>query len=146
MTPERREAWRPQEPSPDFADRTVAALLRERTRVQPRASKRWMAGVVMAAVLVSGAAFGLTGMVRHPRPAAPPPPVPIGVEVSHDVCVTAAPPAERTEAPPAPTQDVPRRAPRRALPPNADAGAGTPAGVKFPRCDCSVDQVLCTCF
>jgi|HubBroStandDraft_6_1064221.scaffolds.fasta_scaffold1226047_2 hypothetical protein len=149
MTPERRAAWTAQEPPPDFADRTVAALLRERARARPHTSKRWMAGVLIAAVLVAGAAFGLTGVVGRPRPDPATPPAPVRVEVSHDGCAScrAAPPVDRVEAPPAPSKDPVRRIPRReaTLPPSS-VDAGTSTGVKLPRCDCSFDQVICTCY
>jgi hypothetical protein len=146
MTPEHRESWTPQEPPTDFADRTVAALLRERARSRPRTSKRWIAGSLLAAVLVSGAAFGLNGIVRRTAPGPAAAPAPIRVEVSRDACAScgAVAPTDRVEAPP----DPPRRLPRREAthPTTADAGARAPTGVRVPRCDCSFDQVICTCF
>jgi hypothetical protein len=149
MTLEPRERWTPQEPPPDFADRTVAALVHERARSRPRASKRWIAGSLLAAVFVSGAAFGLNGIV-HRTARGPAPPAPMRVEVSHDECAScgAAAPADRVEARPDPPRDPPHRLPgRETTPPTtADAGTRAPTGVKVPRCDCSFDQVICTCF
>jgi hypothetical protein len=147
MTSERLNAWTPQEPPPDFADRTMAVLLRERSRRRPRVSKRWIAGGLMAAVLVAGAAFGLTGVVRRPRsgPAAPRAPTRISVTQDDAALSRAVPPVDRAEVPPAPAQDTLRRMPRLEAS-AADAGARPPTHVKVPRCDCSFDQVICTCF
>ena len=152
MTPNRWDGWEAQEPSADFADRTVAAALRERgVRRRRGGGRRWVGVVAIAATLVAGAAWGFSAWPsRRVAPAPPPPPV----EITAPVAPVAAPrvtaarddaPTASALAPSAPTPAAPRRRKLLASGPESNI---PDAGHKpiVPRCDCAPDQVMCTCF
>jgi hypothetical protein len=155
MTPDRWDAWEPQEPGNEFAERTVAAALRERrSRRNPRGA-RWVAVGIAAAMLVSGAAWGFSSWStgRHAAKAVIPP-LSAGAK-------PAVPPSTRSAEPIAPAPldtvdagaatplDVPApHVHRKSSVPVAPAIGGPDAGRKVivPHCDCAPDQVMCSCF
>jgi hypothetical protein len=146
------KAWPAQEPSADFASRTVAAVLSDRAKVHAKrpARRRLVVACAMAAVMVAGVAWGFTTwrertvtaarataespVVVREAPSAPPRPAPPALAPSP-------PPAEEDAAvavPPAP-RAVPR--PKRRVESAPDAGHK----VFLPPCDCSPHDELCTC-
>jgi hypothetical protein len=144
VTPNRWDAWEPQEPAADFAERTVAAALRERVARRRTSSRRWIGAVALAATLVAGAAWGFSAWPSRggapPSPAevtAPGEPVrSVDLHLAHEAVAPAAPP---------PSSAMPPR--RKVLAPEPER-SGPDAGRKviLPRCDCAPDQVMCTCF
>jgi hypothetical protein len=58
-------AWRPQEPRPDFSERTVAAILRDRREIRrPLRERRWIITVAMAAAIVVAGAWAWAALPR----------------------------------------------------------------------------------
>ena len=136
----RRDAWEPQEPALDFADRTVAAALRERGARRRASSRRWIVMGAMAATLVAGAAWGFSSSPA--RRSAPPPSVDVAVPVapvhSVDLLGTREPPAPTAPAPVGPSSATPshRRAPEpeRSVP-------GAARKVMVPQCECAPEAI-----
>jgi hypothetical protein len=148
MTSNRWDAWEPQEPPEDFAERTVAIAVEEarRTpRARPRGrGARWVFLAAAAVMLVGGAAWGFsTWSVSRSRrlapvetPAAPAP----ARSIEPLLARSFTPPDAGSPAVAAPIVVRPRRP--RAPESAPDAGRK----VIVPACDCDPDQVLCTCF
>jgi hypothetical protein len=143
MTP--RFDWQAQEPSPDFAARTVAAHLRARAR-RPAVARRWIAVGGLAAVMVAGAAWGFTSLRGEARGSAvalavEPPEAPVA-------SVVEAPPVMAAELPDASLEAAapPARPRHRVAAPAASAAPDAGRKVMLPRCDCEFDQVMCTCY
>jgi hypothetical protein len=154
MKPSRWDAWAAQEPSPGFADRTVAAALVARRRGRRAAARRWMALGALAAMFVTAGAWAFASLL--PRRAASPTPESVMPPIaSHPVDlvrpghlaevndVSSAPPR------PAPRDEAHKRpAPAATVEPRPVGAMAPDAGrqVIRPRCDCAPDQVMCTCF
>jgi hypothetical protein len=144
MRPNRWDAWEPQAPPDDFAGRTVATALEQRQARRRTGKARWGALAAAAAMMVGGAAWGLSAwsgrnvVPLSPTPAAPAPDPARSIEP----LARRFPPADAGS--PA-LGTIPSR-PRR---PRAPPEIGAPdAGRKVivPACDCVPDQVMCTCF
>lgn len=112
MKPTDLQAWRPQAPPRDFADRTTAAVLRDRasTRASARAV-RWPVSLAAACLLVAAGAWAWRSHRVPPGPAVTSTPLP------------AAPPAVRPPAGPARPAPAPPSPPLPSLP---DRVAPTP--------------------
>jgi hypothetical protein len=150
MTRSRWDAWTAQEPSPSFADRTVAAVLVARRGARRTAARRWVALVALAAVFATAGAWAFSAFAprRAATPAIEGATAPIA---SHPVeLVRPGRPAEVKDLRPPPAPRETRKPPTPAEtsePRPVDAVApdrGRP--VIRPRCDCAPDQVMCTCF
>jgi hypothetical protein len=138
------DAWRAQEPPPDFADRAVRRFLLQRRRGgwTPR---RWFVLGALAATTVAGAAWGYSAFTAQPpaarlAPAVEPPrpePPPRTTWVPPPVPLPTAPPSPPPIVAPARPLHRPAAAPPAAAP---DAGRK----VMVPRCACDND-VLCSC-
>jgi hypothetical protein len=140
MTSNRWKAWRAQQPSSSFTERTVAAIVRERRRRFAFAPRRWAVATAMAAVLMGGAAWGLAGFPLRERPKPAPP-----AAVAADPTPRPPPrpvPAPVVEAPPPPAP--PTAAPRRKETRPASSAPGRK--VVVPRCFCSPKETICDCF
>jgi len=150
MNSNRWDAWPAQQPPPDFAERTVAAVLRERRPRRVLRRRRSAIVGAMAAVMVAGAAWGFTawsgGRTAPARvPAAPPeapthvvsatrlPDAPASRDAGSEETAATPPPARRAPPPPPPPPSRPHVTP--------DAGRR----VMVPRCECTADDVLCSC-
>ena len=165
MTPNAYRAWRAQSPPPNFAERTVAAILHDRIAsgraVPPRRTEvlvararrqstyrsRRMSALAIACLLVVGGAWGAwAALPRSARTAASlPDAVPIDVTRTHAPLWRA--PAESFHAvdpprpPPAPAKPAP---PQKAPPqPKEMAPAVRARPVNLPRCGC--DPEICDC-
>jgi hypothetical protein len=146
----RWDAWKAQDPPADFAARVVAGSLAERSERQRsrRLAAPWtVAAAAMAAVMVAGAAWGLTAWKTRAvsahkpsaqfvvtteavRPVVPPPPPPMAststAALTTPPPVVASPPVHRkveTASPPDPGRKV-----------------------MLPPCACSPHEEMCTCF
>lgn len=139
--------WPAQEPPADFADRTVAAMLRV-NRPARRMGSRWFIPLAAAALLVGSASWAMIAMQPAPvveptpvvdpvpevAPAPPPPPAPVAVP---------APPEPEVEPPPAP---APRPRPLAVAPaPPVEAEPDAGAIVVVPRCICEHGTLICSC-
>jgi hypothetical protein len=143
MTPNASNAWRPQSPRADFAERTVAAILRDRIERRPTARpRRWVSVIAIAVFVIAAGAWAWAALPRTPRTEVSPPsfrPEPIGVAKGSPVTGHASPvpepSAERPRPLPAPAASPPRHkepiAPDRPRKPN------------LPRCNCV--QTICDC-
>jgi hypothetical protein len=144
MTTHPLPSWRPQSPSPDFAARAVAAILRDRNlHREKRRPHRGVPIVATAALLLAGGAWAWTALPRDAkpplhaegRPAAPTSPETREV---HAAASTLDPAPEVPRKPPAP--------PALASPRRREAPASSPdAGrrVILPRCNCQ--EAICDC-
>ena len=144
MTTNPLPSWRPQSPSPDFAARAVAAILRDRSLLrEKRRVHRWVPIVAAASMLLAGAAFAWTALPRTPK-------VPVNVPARSEATtsekheVHAVPPAlepvpELPRKPPAPPAMAPLR--RKETPAAAAPDAGR--RVIVPLCNCQ--EVICDC-
>jgi hypothetical protein len=140
MSLERFDAWRAQEPPPDFAERTVRRFLRQR-RGGGWALRRWVALGAIAATTVAGAAWGYSAFrTRPPVVHAPPALDPPAPQPPRSMTVAAPPPPPAD--PPSPPPVVARPVHRAAVAPAAAPDAGRK--VMVPRCACDND-VLCSC-
>jgi hypothetical protein len=129
------DAWAPSVPSADFADRVIAAALRERGARRLRARRASMGGVAAALALAAGGAFARTSLHGAAR-----------AEVAPDVPgVESAPTWRRHAAAPMPSSvpeaDFPAPPARRSVPmrkavPPATAAQAPPPEVIVPSCEC----------
>jgi hypothetical protein len=144
MTPRPPRAWPAQEPSVDFADRTVGAILRDRaSRSERERRRRWVGALVIAAVFVTGGAWARGVLSARKAPSAPAlSAAPQARRATESVAVEAAPAAVR-QPPEASREQVPpvtstaHRSPHLSAPP--DAGRH----VRVPMCNCA--QTICDC-
>jgi hypothetical protein len=68
MMPTPSSAWQAQSPSADFADRALAAVLRDRSHTPIRRHpRRWAPLALAACVLMAGVAWGWSVRVHAPR-------------------------------------------------------------------------------
>jgi len=141
--------WPAQEPPDDFADRTVAAMLRT-DRAPRRMGGRWFIPLAAAAIFVGSASWAMIARQQ----AAEAVPVPTVVPTAHQVVPDLPPPPPDRVAIPAPPepepvvkQPTPPR-PRPAAtapppPPESEPDAG--AVVVVPRCICEHGTLICSC-
>jgi hypothetical protein len=145
MSDKRWEAWQIEQPPSGFAERTVAAAIRERGRHQARPARVVILSA-LAAVLIAGAALGSLARSRGPRETPQSRP-----------SATDAPPGTKSEVPPVPVASEPNSIrpperpldlPARAAKPAPHASSAHDAGnpVILPRCSCEPHQIMCTCF
>ena len=146
MTSNSWRSWPDQTPSADFAERTVARILRDREERRPkRGARRWMTFAAAAAVLMAGGAWAWTSL---PRPMKPP-----AVVQDSGVARPPAPPRalattikpldpipEVTRQPPVAPVIVP---PRRKEAPTAVSLPDGGRKLILPACNCQ--DVLCAC-
>jgi hypothetical protein len=136
--------WPAQSPRADFADRAVAAIVRDgalrRAAARPR---RLLGAMAIAAVLVAGGAWARVSLPRAPRAQATLPSA--GPTASS---ATKTPAAEHASAAPEPARNPPRpQAPpptpslKRSPVPAAAPDAGR--RVRVPMCNCA--QAICDC-
>ena len=159
MTSNPWRGWGAQTPSPDFAARAVAQILRDknerpnvlalsavsRTSRLTSGARRWVTFAAAAVVLMAGGAWAWTALPRAlqpppaaPRPVAAMPPAPPRVPAT-----TIKPPdpiPEVTYKPPTPSVVLP---PRRKEVPSAASLPDAGRRVIVPPCDCH--DVLCAC-
>jgi len=150
--------WPAQEPSMDFADRAVTAMLTddEASCAKPTRSNRalgkvvrWPGLFVLAAALVAATAWGRV-LIASPPPAAEAveekaePVAPQTKTGAKDVFARSFDPPQRF-AEPAPTI-----APRVWPPPEpvakAEVEGELPRFVPVPRCQCQADGLICSCY
>jgi hypothetical protein len=149
MTSNRWDAWEPQEPPEDFAERTVATALEEALR-EPRARRRgrrerWALLAAAAVMLVGGAAWGFSAWsVSRASRLAPvaTPPAPAPARSMQPLLIHSFTPPDAGNPAPVAAPVVAR--PRRPQAPESAPDAGRK--VIVPACDCAPDQVMCTCF
>ena len=141
MTAHSRPTWPPQSPAPDFADRTVSAILRDQhRRQQKRHIRRWVPLAAAATLLVAGGAWAVTSLpFVSPRawqeePAAP------GHAFSEEIELPLPPGRAPEPTPSAPTPPAVAPA-RRKISPAATPDAGRP--LILPRCNCQ--EAICDC-
>jgi hypothetical protein len=148
MTSKHWLAWKAQEPSDDFAERTVAAMLRERRPKRSVHTVRWIAAGAAVAFFVGGVAWGFVAWSAKrvaPRELDVPAAAPNLIAPLRPVL----PPPLVSDAPDAQArlpEHVERPIPRR-MEPRAPLGgpdAGRP--VIRPRCECATHQVICSCY
>jgi len=139
----RWSAWEAQTPSTDFADRVVAAIVRDRTAGARTRTHRWAAVLVLAALLGSGGVWARAALRRWAvvQPALPSPAARASAPVRNPEPAWERAPATPPTEPPAIAPPLPRRAtssiPRALSVP--DAGRK----VRVPTCNCT--QGICDC-
>ncbi len=143
MTPNASRAWRPQSPPSDFVDRTVEAILLDRTeRRRTARPRRFLCTVAIAVTLIAAGAWALS-IPRTPKAAvSPPSTAPRQTEVARERRIVgqpspAAEPSTDT-SPPLPTAVA-------APPPRHKEAAprDKTRKVNLPRCSCM--QTICDC-
>ncbi len=144
MTLHRWDAWEPREPPDDFAERTVAVALRERRARRRGNGVRWVGLGAAAAMLIGGAAWGLSARsVKRDR--APEPVASIPATPARSMDLLPVRPLDLADAGArCPVVTPAYRKPQVAAPESSASDAGRK--VIVPRCDCALDQVMCTCF
>jgi hypothetical protein len=142
--PNAYSTWRAQSPRPDFAERTVAAILRDRTTSRPASRpRRWIGAFAMAGVLIAAGALAWAAI---PRAA--------GTVLSAPSIVRAdtgprreSPPVVQAPAVPRSSTETPAPIPRipAAKAPRHKEAVPTNKGgrVNLPRCGCG--QMICDC-
>jgi hypothetical protein len=140
------DSWEAERAPEAFADRTAAAVLRDRALSRRPAKGRWVLLAAAACVLIGGAAWGWTARWRVPPhdvaasrvdPVEPLDPMPIAARREALGTPEVLPP------PPRPTVQVPvhpKATP--ALPPSAAPSASAP---KVPLPQCSCNAFACDC-
>jgi hypothetical protein len=140
MTPRGFSVWPSQSPPPDFAERAVAAISRDRSRRARGLPTRRIAAIAIAAVLVVGGAWARVAVPRAPKVTPAP-----AITGTRTTVLDDAPAVERAvsvrEAAPEPMRSpvtpAPPRRPRNRL---AAPDAGR---VRVPMCNCT--QTICDC-
>ena len=145
MSDNRWEAWRPDEPPSGFAERTVAAALRERARRRTRPARAVVVSAV-AAVLIAGGALGSVVRSRGPREA--PQSRPAGADAPRGTTSAVSSARVASETTPIRPPERPLGLPARTANPATHASTAQDAGrsVILPRCSCEPHQIMCTCF
>jgi hypothetical protein len=144
--------WPAQEPSPDFAAKTVSAILGAEQGTRSK-GRRWLIPCALAAIFVGSGAWAM--IARHQAPE--PEPTPSATAPAREVLPPTAQPtldtmvAPRVPAKPAEVESPPSRP---AIRPRPTAAASTAAPeskpdagnfVVFPRCICEHGTVICSC-
>ena len=144
MTPKATRSWPAQTPGADFADRTVAAIVRDRATGHARARpRRWLGVLGVAAVLAAAGAWAGVTLPRasrlqeSPRSGAPKVSGAIEAPAPERPAAVREPEPERPGAQVPPFAPAPRPPREPALRP--DAGRA----VRVPRCNCV--QAICDC-
>jgi len=146
MTSNPKLGWSAQSPPPDFAARTVTAILRDRNgRHERRGGGRWLLIAAAVAITMAGGALAFTALPRAGwRPALTasnaPPPRPVD-EAPRAVQATADPPKEPPTKPPAPPAIAPSRRKETPLTQSSEPDAGR--RLILPRCNCQ--EAICDC-
>ena len=143
MKPGRWSQWEAQPPSPDFADRVVAAALRDRAAGPRTRRMRRSAAVLVIAALLGSAGVWAHAALRRGSAVQPPAASP-AVETSAPVR-DPEPARERAPAAPAPESPAIAPLPRRAIPSVPRPVAAPDAGrrLRVPMCNCT--QGICDC-
>jgi hypothetical protein len=142
MTPNVTRAWRAQSPRLDFAERTVAAIVRDRIESRRRARpRRWMSALAVASVLVVVGALAWAALSRTATKAAA---VPEVGNAPAEVPRTT-PPLWRAPAVPEPSAAAipPPAAAVKAARHKETVPADQNRHVNLPRCSC--DPMICDC-
>ena len=148
--------WTAQEPPSNFADQTVAAILRAEERApRGRKKRRWLVPCALAALLIGSGAWAMVADHVVGDAEAPPPEeqavidAPLAPSPAQPSRIVAGqplldPPEEETPPPPVPVA-IPRPVvPAPAAPPEEPApDAGTVT--MFPRCECRHGAYMCSC-
>jgi hypothetical protein len=141
MTPHVSNAWRPQSPGADFAERTVAAILRDRIeRRRTARPRRWMSVIAIAAFVIAAGALAWAALPRIPRAVVSRPSVaPMTIDPAKES------PAAGPASPVAKPSTEHRRAVPAAAPPRHKETLVPDRGRKMnlPRCNCV--QTICDC-
>lgn len=143
MTSRISDAWRAQSPEGEFAERTVAAILRDRSSTRRRArSARWWGAMGIAAVLVAAGAWARLAIPKvATSEASEVSAVQSATVVTAPVSSSHAPPA-REASPDAPLRTMPLASPpRRPRDPAPTPSAGHKPRV--PLCNCA--GTICDC-
>ncbi len=144
MTSNRWDAWEPELPSDGFAERTVAAALREKGKRRRMRAPIAVIAMAAAAILGGSVAWGFSAWSARRSLVSP-----AATEVPALRERGGAPEAlprhvfDRANAAPLPPEVAPT-AHRKAAPTMSAPDGGRKAIV--PRCDCADHQVICTCF
>jgi hypothetical protein len=144
MTPNVSNAWRAQSPRADFAERTVAAILRDRIERRRTARRpRWTSVIVVATVMVGAGALAWAALPKTPRTEVSRPDVaPRTIDVAKK-----SPAGAQVSPTPEPSIERPRpssAAPATSPPRRKDAVIPDRVRkVNLPRCNCV--QTICDC-
>jgi hypothetical protein len=147
MTSNRLKAWQAQVPEADFAERTVAALARDRRRRRTLTGRRWIVMGAMAAVLIAGGAWGyasLSSLQAHSRAAPFATPPTIRAPDPSPRQPVALPEHPAPVSPASPPASLPHRKVEAPAPVSSPPNAGRT--VVVPRCYCSPNEAICDCF
>lgn len=147
--------WPAQEPSADFADRAVDAMLRAPSApVRRRLDRRWAFGLAFAATLAAAGAWAAVELTRRPAappaPAEPPAPAACANTPQASAAQIAGPAMSASSEPvPAPVPSIVRPRPSASA---ASSAAPVPSAsapeikkVRTPRCECAPMAGFCTC-
>jgi len=140
MTPRGFSGWPSQSPPPDFAERAVAAILRERSRRARGRPVRRIAAVAVAAVLVAGGAWARMALPRTPKTVPAPVITETRTTVANDAPAVERAVTVREAAPEPPRATVTPAPPRR---PRDRVAAPDAGRVRVPMCNCV--QTICDC-
>ena len=145
MTSNSKPCWSAQNPPPDFAARTVTAILRDRSgRHERRRGGRWLLIAAATAMTMAGGALAFTALPRAGRlPAVTGPNAPQRLvdEAPPAVQATTDPPKEPARKPPAHPAIAPSRRKEAPLTPSSGPDAGR--RLILPRCNCQ--DAICDC-
>lgn len=145
MSPKTPYGWPVERPRADFAERTVAAIVRDRAggRTSARPRRLWGA-LAVAAVLIAGGAWGRAGIPKARRTQVAPQVAPQGTGPNPAVkspAVDRLPAVLGPASGPRPPPAIPPPERRRYREPTRAPDAGR--SVRVPLCNCV--QAICDC-